>query len=591
MKRSLNPEIVHAVVSQLSTLVDVALGHAPADLLLVNGQVVNVFSGEILSTNVAIVQGRIAGVGPGYCSGKEVIDLKGRFLLPGLMDGHIHLESTMLTPAEFSRAVLPHGTTCIFIDPHEIANILGFDGIRYLIESSRNLPLDIYLTAPSCVPATNLETSGSSLASQEIEEVLQWQAVLGLAEMMNVPGVLSRDPEVLRKLAVAHLLGKCIDGHAPGVSGPPLTAYIATGIESDHESCTIQEAVEKLRLGMWVMIREGSAARNLQDLVPMVNESNWHRIMLVSDDREARDLITEGHMDHALRKAVALGVPPVRAVQMATLNPAVRFGLRDRGGVAPWYLADLVIMEDLRQFQTWMVIKEGKVVYRDGEVTAPLPAHEDPSLSNSINIQPVTPEQFSLYVKEERGRVIGLLPDQIVTRTLIQRLSKNGDGEVLSCPDRDLVKIAVVERHRASGEVAVGLLSGLGLRKGALASSLAHDSHNIIVVGASSEEMARAVQVLQEIRGGLVVIENGSVRSALPLPVAGVISPLSAAQVAGKTAELLQAARGLGVTLNHPFLTISFLTLPVIPSLKITNKGLIDVEKFQIVPVGIEEGC
>jgi adenine deaminase len=566
-------------------LIDVAKGDVPADLLMKGARVVNVFTGEVYPANVAISGEWIAGVGNEYCEGKEILDLAGLFLIPGLINGHLHLESSLLTPAEYARLALAHGTTTVVLDPHEIANVLGLPGIQVLINSSSTLPLDFFFMAPSCVPATPLETAGAALQAKDIEKLLQTQRVLGLAEMMNFPGVLQKDPEVLKKIAAAKKQGRPVDGHAPLLSGRGLNAYVAAGIESDHECTGRAEAEEKLRLGMWLMIREGSAAKNLRELLPVVNLQNSRRCLFVLDDLEPQDLLFKGEMDHLLRQAVARDFNPMVALQMATCNPSDRFGLRDRGAIVPGRRADLVAVTDLNQFQAKLTLKGGKVVAREGKAYPLFSFGFNPKVLQSVKIKPLDESSFSLELKAEKAWVIGIVLDQILTEKLILPVKTNNHEKVISDPELDILKIAVIERHKASGNIGIGLVKGLGLKRGALATSVAHDSHNIVVVGVSDEDMRKAVEEIQKMQGGLVVVDQGEVQASLPLPIAGLISLETAERVAAQMEKLLQASKKMGTVPVNPFQTLSFLALPVIPELKITDKGLVDVSQFRIIPL------
>jgi len=569
----------------MSHLIDIAKGDIPADLLLKDAQVVNVFSGEIYRANVAIAEEWIAGVGNEYVDGKEVLDLSGLYLLPGLINGHSHLESSLLLPVEYARLALAHGTTTVILNPLEIANVLGLPGIQALIDSSKDLPLDYFFLAPSCVPATPLETAGAFISSADIEKLLKNKRVLGLSEMMNYPGVLRQDPEVFKKIQAARKMGKAVDGHAPLLSGKELNAYVAAGNESDHECTRREEAEEKIRLGMWLMIRQGSAAKNLQDLLPAITPQNRNRCLFVLDDLEVRDLIEKGEIDHLLRLAVGRGLDPVAAVQMATLNPSERFGLKDRGAIAPGRKADIAAVSDLVEFRVNLTIKDGKVVAREGKAYPLFKPLLDPKVLQTVKIKPLNESAFRLNLEGEKAWVIGVLPDQIITRKLSLTVKKDDQGMVISNPESDVLKIAVMERHGASGNIGLGLVKGFGLKRGALAISVAHDSHNLIVVGVTDEEMRRAIQEVEKMQGGFVVVDQKEVKASLPLPVAGLMSLETAEDVASQMEKLTQAAREIGVRLENPFLTLSFMSLPVIPELKITDQGLVDVAQFRIIPL------
>jgi len=547
-------------INRIRRLIRVAKGEVQPDLLLENISLVNVFTGEIYPTNVAIAQGTIVGVGKQYIRGKESLNLKGKYLTPGLMDAHMHLESSFLTPQEYARAVIPHGTTAVFIDPHEIANVLGTLGIGYILKASEDIPLNVYLLAPSCVPATHLETSGATITEKDIESLLSQDRVLGLAEVMNFPGVLGQDDMVLKKIMVTRLHGKSIDGHCPGLKGPNLNAYIVSGINSDHETIDRDEAQEKLRLGMWLMIREGSAAKNLKELLPIVTPENHWCCIWATDDLEAKDILTDGHINGILRKAVEQGLDPIRAIRMATINVARRFGLKYTGAVAPGYRADLAVFGDLKEFKTLVVIKDGKIVYEDGEIKVPIKKWVDPKVLNTIKVKPVETEHLKLRISGDRAKVIGLVPQQIVTESLIRKVKKDAQGCVLSDIEQDILKIAVVERHHATGNIGLGLVKGLGLKRGALASSVAHDSHNIMAVGENDQDMIAAIREIERLQGGLVVANHGRAMASLPLPVAGLISPESAETVSQTMDKVLGTARSQGVIAENPFFALSFLT-------------------------------
>jgi adenine deaminase len=575
------------LVFELEHLIDVARGEVAADLLLKGGRMANVLTGEVYPANVAVAGEWIAGVGQEYTEGIEVLDLLGLILCPGLINGHLHLESSLLTPAEYARLALAHGNTTVILDPHEIANVLGMAGIQALIEATTPLPLDFFFMAPSCVPATPLETAGATLSSREVQKLLEQERVLGLGEMMNFPGVLGKDPEVLKKIATARRKKKPIDGHAPLLSGKGLNAYLGSGIESDHECTKREEAEEKLRLGMWLMIREGTAAKNLKDLLPAVTAQNSRRCLLVLDDLEAGDLLQNGELDHAVRRAISLGLNPLTALQMATLNTAERFGLKDRGAIAPGKRADLIAVPELKEFQAVLTVKNGKVVAREGKAYPLHHAGFGNQVLHSVKIKSLAPSSFRLSLKGDKAWVIVLIPDQILTRKLSLSVKKDPTGTVVSDPEADILKLAVIERHKASGNIGLGLVKGLGLKAGALASSVAHDSHNIIVVGVNDQEMRHAAEEIVRMQGGFVAVQGGNVKASLPLPVAGLMSLDPAEVVASQMEKIKEAAKDLNCPLTNPFLTLSFLALPVIPELKLTDKGLVDVSQFRIIPLEV----
>ncbi len=571
----------------LEELIAASRGELEVDLLLEGAEVANVLSGEVYRTDVAIHKGRIAGFD---CSGaRQILDVSGKILAPGFIDGHVHIESAMVTVPEYARAVVPRGTTTVITDPHEIANVWGDAGIRYMLQSSRDLPLNVFVMLPSCVPATNLESAGAALGADALAGLIEEEGVLGLAEVMNYPGVIFRDPEVMKKLALVG--GRPVDGHAPGLSGRDLSAYISAGIRSDHECTTIDEAREKLRCGMYIMLREGSAAKNLLDLLPLVNAQNARQFLFVSDDRHPADILSQGHIDFMVKTATLQGLDPIIALQIASLNAAQCFGLRDLGAIAPGYRADIAVLDELEHPHVVRVIKDGKVVAEDGDLIARLSAPVRPG-HKSMQIGPIGPRSFEIQAEKGPARVIGVVPHQIITKAL-QLLPKIRDGKVVSDIDRDILKMCVVERHKATGNVGLGLVQGFGLRQGAIASSVAHDSHNIVVVGISDEDIRMAVLAVEQMGGGLVAVADGKTLASLPLPVAGLLSEGYMRDVAEGIAECIDAAHKLGCKLEDPFMTLSFLCLPVIPELKLTDKGLVDVREFRLVGMfgGKDENC
>jgi adenine deaminase len=551
----------------------VARGDELADVVIEGGKVFSVFTREWLETEVAICDGYVAGLGT--YAGKEVVHAGGKYVVPGLIDAHMHLETVKLLVNEFARLVLPMGTTSVVADPHEIANVLGTDGIHWLADVADEVPLDIFFMASSCVPASKFESPRRAFTLGDLQGLLRRRRVIGLAEMMNYPGVVAGDPHELDKLG---LESSHVDGHAPGLLGPGLQAYAAAGIRSDHECYSAEEGRQRLRAGMWVLIREATAARNLEALAPLVAEFGPHRLALCTDDREPEHIAEDGHMNDVVRRAVELGASPEDALVMATLNPALWHGLREFGAIAPGYVADLLLLPDLESFEPDLVLKRGAPVEE-------YPSPEVPEwVKHTVRVQPTASNDFAIPGEGGSARVIGLIEGQIVTDELREE-PRVEDGFVVADPDRDLLKIAVVERHLGTGRIGLGLVKGFGLQRGAIATSLSHDAHNIVVVAADDGDMARAVQRLTETGGGLVVIADRGVQAELPLPVAGILSDAPYEEVVELSDACLAAVRELGCEFPAPFQTLSFLALSVIPKLKITDRGLIDVDAFEIVPL------
>jgi adenine deaminase len=556
----------------------VARGEAEADLLITGALIIDVFEGVVEEGSVAISDGRIAGFGDRPA--KNRVDIGGAYLCPGFIDGHVHIESSMVSLPEYARAVVPSGTTAVVTDYHEIANVLGIEGIHYMMSLSEGLPLDVFVMLPSCVPATPMETAGAVLEAKDLAPLLQEETVIGLGEVMNFPGVINADPAVIAKIAACK--GLPIDGHAPGLTGRDLDAYIAAGVESDHECVSADEAAEKLAKGMFIYIREGSTARNLEALLPIVSPANVGRCIFVDDDRQPKDLLDEGHMDHILRKAVGLGLDPLTAIRMVTLNAASRFGLRERGGIVPGWLADLVVLEDLEGFKVLQVYKGGGKVAEGG--TLGMEVRPGPPAPGAMRI--AWEKTGGIEARADGGEmlVIGVIPDQIVTTRLSEKPAV-ADGKAVCDITRDLLKICVFERHLGTGNVGIGFIHGFGLREGAIASTVAHDSHNLMVVGASDEDILAAARAVEKMGGGQAVVSGGKVLADLPLDVAGLMSTLPLREVRDRVHGLQEAARKLGCPLSDPFMTLSFMALPVIPELKITDKGLFDVGSFSHVPL------
>jgi adenine deaminase len=556
-----------------------ARGDAPAELILANARVINVFNGEIETANVAIYSGKVAGVGD-YQQAKEVIDVNGKFIAPGLINGHTHLESSMLDVGQYARAVIPHGTSAIVTDLHEIANVCGLEGIKYVLDYARRLPFDLFLMAPSCVPATHLETSGAALGVEEIKRILRFRECIGLGEVMNYPGVIYGDAVMLAKIAAAR--GKIVDGHAPGVSGKNLNAYIGAGIASDHESVTLAEAKEKLNRGMHVMIREGSTEKNLEALLPLVTDKTYKRCFFVVDDRHAEDILHDGDIDAVVRKAISLGLDPVRAIQLATINTAAYFRLDGLGAIAPGYDANIIVLENLKDFRIAQVYYHGRKVAEDGKPLFELKKHNAGKLSRTVNVKPFTINALKLRARGETWPAIELVPGQIITRRKDIKVNAE-NGFIVPDMQRDILKAAVVERHKATGNIGLGLVTGFGVKRGALASSTAHDSHNIVAVGNNDGDIYAAVKEVERLQGGLVVAVGGKVLGSLATPIAGLLSEESLETVVKGLEKLELMAKDLGCTLPAPFAALSFMALPVIPELRLTDLGLVDVNAFKLI--------
>ena len=567
----------------LHDLVAVAAGTRPADLVLKNARVFNVFTGEFTAGDVAIQGGYIAGVGS--YSGLEEVDLQGRYLTPGFIDGHVHLESGLVSPAEFARLVVASGTTTVVVDPHEIANVAGERGLRFILEATEDLPLSVYLMLPSCVPSSGLEQAGAELPASDLAQFIGHPRVLGLGEVMDFSALLRQDAQIMDKIELAEDM--VIDGHAPGLSGQALTAYIAAGIGSDHECVTPQQALERLRQGMYVMIREGSAAKNLLNLLPMVTPQTAHRCMFVTDDRHPEDLVNLGHINHLVRMAVAAGLDVALALQMASINAANYFRLKDVGAIAPGYRADLQVFGDLTGWRPEMVWHFGVLAAENGKTLKLKAGIDDRMVRDTMHLARIEKEQLRLPAQSQIARVIGLIPGQLVTEELKLPV-KIVDGAFVAQPENDIIKLAVWERHRGSGRVGVGLLRGLGLRRGAIASTVAHDSHNLVVAGVNDSDMLLAVRQAERMQGGLVAVADGLVLGSLPLPLAGLMADREVEWVQEELAILQAVARDLGIRPEYdPFMTMAFLSLPVIPDLKLTDAGLVDVAAGKIVSVSV----
>jgi adenine deaminase len=567
----------------LGDVIRVARGKDPCDLVLKGGTLINVLSGETYEADIGVFDGMVIGLGDYH--GKEEVDCTGKFLCPGFIDGHVHIESSMVEVREFAKAVVPLGTTSVIIDPHEIANVFGLEGIQYMLKSSKYNPLNVFLMLPSCVPATDFETSGSTLKGFDLYPLLAEKWVLGIGEVMNYPGVLRQDQDILDKITMSH--EKRVDGHAPGLGGRDLCAYVAAGVGSDHEGTTVEEVREKLRLGLHIMIREGSLTKNLRDLLPVITPYNISRCLFVTDDRHPKDILEEGHIDFMVRTAIETGIDPVSAIRLATINTAEYFKLDKLGAIAPGFIADILVLDSLEDVKVGKVYKRGELVAENGELL-PLPV-EPPKipLRGSVNVKFLNPEDFKIPAGGKRIRVIEIVPQQILTRAVVTE-ANIVDGYAESDPERDIVKVLVVERHHASDNIGRGFIKGLGLKRGAIASSVSHDSHNIVVAGVSDGDMLEAVIEIVRMKGGLAIVADGQVLGRLPLPIAGLMSEQPMTIVKQDLEKLGDIAASLGVEVKDPFMALSFISLAVVPDLKLTDLGLFDVNQFKFVDVFVD---
>lgn len=569
---------------QLTRRISVASGKEPADTVVKNGRIIDVFNGEIIEGDIAIVDGYFAGVGK--YEGKQTVDANGRYVVPAFIDGHVHIESSLVTPSEFAKVLIPHGVTTVIADPHEIGNVLGAPGIQYILDSSENLPFDFYIMLPSCVPATSFENSGAILKAENLKPFYQHPRVLGLAEVMNFPAVLHTEDDMLNKISDAKQFGKKVDGHAAGLSGSDLNVYMAAGIRTDHESTTAAEAKERLKSGMYLMIREGTVAKDLRRLIPIVNEYNSRRCLFVTDDKHLDDLVLEGSIDHNVRLAIAEGLSPITAIQMATINAAECFGLEDKGAIAAGYKADFSLIDDLETIRISHVYKDGMAVVQDGKLVTDCSNNLQDCLGQSVHFDEIMESNLNIHLSSNKANIIEIIPNSLVTRHLVEEVEICYKGLFQPSTSSDQLKLAVIERHHMTKQIGLGIVKGLGLKFGAIATTIAHDSHNLIIAGTNDGDMVMAANTIKEMQGGLVVIKECQILASLELPIAGLISNLPYQEVYSTLKELHHALRMLGANnLFNPFLTLSFLALPVIPELKLTDKGLFKVSAFEHINI------
>jgi adenine deaminase len=569
---------------QLTRRISVASGKEPADTVVKNGRIIDVFNGEIIEGDIAIVDGYFAGVG--QYDGKHIVDAQGRYVVPAFIDGHVHIESSLVTPSEFAKVLLPHGVTTVIADPHEIANVLGTAGIQYMLDSSENLPFDIYIMLPSCVPATSFENSGAILKAEHLFPFYQHPRVLGLAEVMNFPAVLNAEEDMLNKISDAKQFGKKVDGHAAGLTEIDLNVYMAAGIQTDHECTTASEAKERLKSGMYLMIREGTVARDLRNLIPVVNQYNSRRCLFVTDDKHLDDLVLEGSIDHNVRLAIAEGLSPITAIQMATINAAECFGLEDKGAIAAGYKADFSFVDDLETIKISQVYKDGMAVVQDGKLIIDCNNHHKKGLKKSVHYDEIMKIDLTISLSSKKANIIEIIPNSLITRHIVEEVDICDKGFFQPSIRADHLKLAVIERHHMTRQIGLGIVKGLGLKDGAIATTIAHDSHNLIIAGTNDDDMLLAAKTIKEMQGGMVVIKEGQILESLELPIAGLISDLPYQEVYSTLKELHLALEKLGANNRfNPFLTLSFLALPVIPELKLTDKGLFKVSTFEHINI------
>jgi adenine deaminase len=581
-------EVLGMNAKNTKKLIDVASGRVKADTVIKNANVVNVFSNEIIRGDVAIVDGLIAGVG--NYEGEVEIDADGRYVAPGLIDGHVHIESSMVSPGKFAETIVPRGTTTIIADPHEIANVRGLDGIRYILDASRDISLDVYIMMPSCVPATPFENSGAVLGASDLASFKDEERVLGLGELMDFYGTIAGKDDIVDKLVAFE--GKIIDGHGPIMKGNELNAYASAGVRTEHECSNVEEMMERLRLGMYVQAREGSAARNLVDLLKGVTPENSRRVLFCTDDRHPGDILLEGHIDNNIRAAIKSGLDAVSAIRMATLNAAECYRIYDKGAIAPGYVADMIVVDSLEKFNVEMVFKNGVLVAKDGKALFEARETYDDKVMNTVNFKEFALNDLKIMLSSNMAKIIKLIPHSLITKTKVAGVKTSSDGSFIASSEDDHLKLAVIERHHRTGNIGLGIVEGFGLRNGAIATSVGHDSHNIIVIGDSDSDMKRAVEAIGEVGGGIAMVRNGRVEKLLPLPIAGLMSNDDIGVVSSKIEEMAKYAYDeLCVSRDFdPFISLAFLALPVIPDIKLTDKGLFDVIQNKFVSIDQSNG-
>lgn len=573
------------MIDLLKNKIDIAAGRRKAELVLKNCKIINVFSHEIMEGDLAIDSGKIIGIGK--YEGETELDLQGKYVAPGLIDAHMHIESGMVSPGELARAIVSRGTTTIIADPHEIGNVCGLEGIKYILNETQDIPLNVFLMLPSCVPATLFENSGAVLEADALKELIDNTRVLGLGELMNYPGVINAEESVLRKIDLAKAHNKIIDGHGPGISGKELNAYVISGVKTEHECSTIEEMIERIRAGMYIAIRQGSAAKDLEILIKGVTPKNIKRCMLCTDDRHPEDILKEGHIDNSVRIAIKNGMDPISAIKMASINAAECYNLKNLGAIAPGYHADFIVLNDLEEFNIVKVFKNGKLVSENKKPLFEIKSSNCFNITNTVNIKTIKKEDLHIKLKSHFANVIKVMPHSLLTKKVVCEVSVDGNGLFKYDKNIDILKIAVIERHHATGNIGLGLVENFGLKNGAIASTVAHDSHNIVVIGDSDEDMFAAIKEVSRVGGGITICSNGKVIETLELPIAGLMSHLSMEDVSDKLSKMLKISYGeLGINRDiQPFMTLAFLALPVIPEIKITDKGLFDVINFEFINV------